>query len=218
MNILLVDDHKVLIAGLQNILARQEGFTNVWTASSPQSALQMILDAEVDVVVLDINFPGVSGLDYIKQIKKSSPKCKVVMYSMHIEEQYVIKSVLNGADGYLVKNGELEELIEGIQLVNAGNKYYTELLPESLLQKITSHRLDSELLVKSQLTKREMEILELVAKGKSNKEISDILFISDRTANTHRTNIFIKMEVNNSVDLVSKAHRNGLIDINTLIE
>jgi DNA-binding NarL/FixJ family response regulator len=216
MNILLVDDHQVLISGLQNILVRQEKFSNVWIQLSPVSAVDFVKKEDVDIVLLDINFPGMSGIDYIKEIKKVSPKTKIIIYSMHMEEQYVYKSILQGADGFLVKNGELDEIVEAIQLVFDGNKYFTELLPEHIIQKIQWKKLDNELLVKSQLTKREMEILELVAKGKSNKEIAEILFISDRTANTHRTNIFLKMEVNNSVDLVSKAHRNGLIDINTL--
>lgn len=216
MNILLVDDHQVLISGLQTILAREEQFRNVWTVHSPILAVDFVSKNDVDIVLLDINFPGKSGIDYIKRIKKASPKTKIVMYSMHMEEQYVYKSILQGADGFLVKNGELEEIIEAIKLVQEGNKYFTELLPESVIQKISQSKFDLDILVKSQLTKRELEIVEYVARGKSNKEIAEILYISDRTVNTHRTNIFIKLEVSNSVDLVSKAHRNGLIDINTL--
>lgn len=216
MNILLVDDHQVLISGLQNLLVRQEKFSNVWIQLSPVLAIDFVQKEDVDIVLLDINFPGMSGIDYIKEIKKASPKTKVVMYSMHMEEQYVYKSILQGAYGFLVKNGELDEIIEAIQLVYDGNKYFTELLPESVIQKISQSKFDLDILVKSQLTKREQEIVEYVARGKSNKEIAEILYISDRTVNTHRTNIFIKLEVSNSVDLVSKAHRNGLIDINTL--
>ncbi len=206
IKIVLVDDHALVTKGFRTILAKHKNFLIVGEANSSPEALEIIKNTEPNVVLLDINMPGETGIECAKKIVKSYSNSKIIMLTMHDEEQYILKALSVGAHGYVMKNSELEELIEAIQTVHNGGEYFSKLINAETLETIKLKLKENpEWNELTELTKREIQIIKAIAEGWSNKEISDQLYISDRTVNTHRTNIMAKMKVKNSVELVVKA-------------
>ena len=206
IKIVLVDDHVLVTKGFRTILAKHKNFLIVGEANSSIEALEIIKYTKPDVVLLDINMPGETGIECAKKIAKSFSNSKIIMLTMHDEEQYILKALSVGAHGYVMKNSELEELKEAIETVHNGGEYFSKLINTESLEaiKLKLHE-DPNMKGVIVLTKREIQIIKLIAEGLNNKEISQKLFISDRTVNTHRTNIMAKMQVKNSVELVVKA-------------
>ena len=155
---------------------------------------------------MDINMPIMNGLDCIKEIKQHPLKTKIICLTMHHEEIYVLKALKAGANGYILKDTEIKELVAAIEKVyHSDDFYYCEKLDLDIKKKINNPSLLSNFDENFNLTSRELEVIKLLAQGLNNKEISEKLFISDRTVNTHRTNIMFKMNVKNVVELVVKA-------------
>ncbi len=206
IKIVLVDDHALVTKGFRTILAKNKNFLIVGEANSSPEALEIIKNTKPDVVLLDINMPGETGIECAKKIAKSFSNSKIIMLTMHDEEQYILKALSAGAHGYVMKNSELEELTTAIETVHNGGEYFSKLINEETLESIKLKLKENpEYNDLHELTKREIQIIKAIAEGWSNKEISDQLYISDRTVNTHRTNIMAKMKVKNSVELVVKA-------------
>ena len=209
IKLLLVDDHQVITDGLKALLDKQPGIRVSATASNGFEALELIKLLEFDLVLMDIDMPGMNGLDATLLIKKMKKPPKVVILSMHSEKGMVEELIANGVDGYLLKNSGKEELINAIKKVMAGDKYFGSEVTLSLLNKKSP---ESTIKGNFDLTEREIEILRLVAEGLTNKEIGEKLFISHRTVDTHRTNLMRKLEVNNIAGLISFAIKNKLIE------
>lgn len=208
IRLLLVDDHQVITDGLKSLLNNQQGMRVASTASHGKEALEIIKILGIDVVLMDIDMPVMNGLDATKLIKKTNNPPKVIILSMHSEKGMVEELIACGVDGYLLKNTGKEELINAIETVMSGNKYFDSDVTLSLLSKkdpvnqsMTDHG----------LTTREIEILRLIADGFTNKEIGEKLFISHRTVDTHRTNLMRKLGTNNIAGLISFAIKNKLI-------
>lgn len=210
IKLLLVDDHQIIIDGLQSIIQGAEGFNVTTFANNGREALDVLKILAVDVVLMDIDMPVMNGLDAAKIIKEKYPSVKVIILSMHGEKAMIKDLLRMCVDGYLIKNASKEELINAIKMVAAGDRYFSSEVTISLLN---NEPADNKTITRSglKLTSREIEILKLVAEGYTNKEIGDQLFISHRTVDTHRTNLMKKLEVNNVAGLIGYAIKNGII-------
>ena len=208
LNILLVDDHQIIIDGLRLLVNSVEGMTVIGDANNGKEAIELLKVLDADVVLMDIDMPAMNGLDATKLIKAKAGNTKVIILSMHCESGMVKELIEIGVDGYLLKNASKEELIQAITKVAEGQQYFATDVTLSLLDKNKPH-IQSNLEI--ELTKRETEILKLIADGFSNKEIGEQLYISHRTVDTHRTNLMKKLEVNNIAGLISFAIKNGIV-------
>jgi two-component system, NarL family, invasion response regulator UvrY len=209
MKVLVADDHTIVREGLKQIIKTMNLFTFVDEAENGFDALQKIETNDYNLVVLDISMPGKSGLDILKTMKERNEKANVLMLSVHPQEQYAIRAFQLGASGYLCKSCIYEELSSAVKKILAGGKY----IPSDLAEKIVFEKKDA--LNKSpheKLSAREFQIMCMLAKGVSVKDIAAELFISDRTVSTHRTRILKKMGIEKNAELTSYALKNNLIE------
>ena len=212
IKIVLVDDHALVMKGFTNLLSKKGDFKIVGEATSSIEALEIVKKQKPDVVLMDINMPDETGIESARKIVKLHPGTKIIMLTMHNDEQYILKALSVGAKGYIMKNCELDELVQAIEEVNKGNEFFSKNIDQQIIQSIKEKiNEQGQELEHTELTKREIQIIKAISEGLSNKQISDKLYISDRTVNTHRTNIMAKMKVKNSVELVVKALRENLI-------
>jgi DNA-binding NarL/FixJ family response regulator len=203
--ILLVDDHAILLDGIKNLLDKEEGLTVVGLADNADKALEFLRKNEVDIVITDFNMPGMDGLSLVNTIKRLKPSVKTIVLSMH-DESHLVKEILRtGINGYVLKKDTHKELLKAIHEVQAGRMFLSSDINKMLivnLQNPDEGRL---------LTDREREIVKLIAKEYSNKDIAEELFISERTVETHRKNIFKKTGTNSLVGLIKFAYANNLV-------
>ncbi len=208
LNILLVDDHQIIIDGLRELVNNEKGMQVVGAANNGSEAIEMLKVLDADVVLMDIDMPVMNGLDATREIKSRGGKTKVIILSMHCESGMVKELIGIGADGYLLKNASKEELIGAIRNVAGGRQYFATDVTLSLLSK---DKPQTQQGLTVELTRREREILTLIVDGYSNKEIGKKLFISHRTVDTHRTNLMKKLGINNIAGLISFAIKNGIV-------
>lgn len=204
MKILLVDDHAILMDGVTSLLEKED-LEVAFQAASAELALQYLRDHKVDLVITDFNMPGMDGLSLIHTIKRLEPSTKIIVLSMH-DEIHLVKEILkSGVDGYVLKKDTQRELLKAIAEVKEGRVFMSSDINKLLivnLQNPDEGRL---------LTDREREIVKLIAKEYSNKQIAEELFISERTVETHRKNIFRKTGTSSLVGLIKFAYANNLI-------
>lgn len=210
IRILLADDHALIRTGIRNLLEGRKDFAIVGEASDGEEVLRQVIALKPDIVIVDISMPKVSGIDATKHIKERFPDIRVLVLTMHENPEYVYQIFKSGASGYLLKNTGKEELIEAIRAVSQGKKFVSphvsEIMISEYIRKANARDEGSE---GTQLTKREREILELIARGMNNQQIADKLFISPRTVDTHRTNIMQKLNVHDAANLVRYALEHG---------
>lgn len=211
IKIALVDDHIMVTKGFKNLLSKNEKFEIIGTASTTDEALLLVERELPDIVLMDINMGEKSGIDCSAEIIDKYPETKIIMLTMHHEEQYIQKALSVGAVGYILKNSDIEELNEGIENVYNGGNYFSKIIREETINKILQKIENEEDFYVRELTKREIQIIKAISEGLNNKQIAKRLYISDRTVNSHRTNIMHKMNVKNSVELVVKAIREKII-------
>ena len=210
--LLFVDDHQLIIDGLKGFFLANPKYKIVGEANNGEDAIKLASVLVPDLILMDIEMPGISGIQASQEIKKANPEIKIVIISMHKEKELIKKLLSYNIDGYLLKNSSQEEVLRSTQLVLSGEQYFSEDVKESL--KKANDKLEvrvSDVSILGSLTEREIEILKNVADGKSNKEIGEVLFISHRTVDTHRTNLMKKLNVNNVAGLIKFAFKNGLI-------
>jgi DNA-binding NarL/FixJ family response regulator len=206
IKLLLVDDHQLITDGLKSLLKDVPGIRVSATAENGKEAIEVLNLLSIDLVLMDIDMPVMNGLDATRLIKKREHPPRIMILSMHSEKGMVEDLINTGVDGYLLKNSGKEEIINAIQKVVAGEKYFASDVTLSLLKKCNPGYSPAH-----DLTEREVEILTLIADGFSNKEIGSQLFISHRTVDTHRTNMMKKLDVNNIAGLIRCAIKNGII-------
>ncbi len=169
-----------------------------------------------DIIVLDISFPDISGIEITKIITQKYPQIKIIMLSMYTNEYFIFNSINSGAKGYLPKNISKRELIQAIHQVYAGNEYFSETIKNIILKsylKKAKNQPAENAKTPDALTTRELEILKLVAEGLANQQIADKLFISIRTVDAHKNHIMQKLQLNSIVDLIKFAIRNKIVDL-----
>lgn len=210
--ILLADDHQLIIDGLRGFIETNSDYTVVGEANTGTEAVRLAEVLSPDVILMDIEMPEMTGIQASEEIKRNHPEIKIIIVSMHNEKQLIKKLIDQGADGYILKNSQQKEVLDAIEKVLKNQTYFSQDVTLSLLDKSSSRStVSSEALSISQLTEREIEILKLVAKGMTNKEIGDELNISHRTVDTHRTNLMKKLDATNVAGLIRFAFKNGLI-------
>jgi two-component system response regulator NreC len=212
VKLLIADDHQIIIDGLKSLLRDVPFLKVVGEATNGRQALDYLKLIQVDLILMDIDMPVLNGIEATRLLKDQYPGVRVIILSMHNESGLIKTLLKSGADGYVLKNADREELIEAIKMVASGKSYFSADVTRSLAGEDESgpsaFQKDQRI---AELTVREIEILKLVAEGYSNKEIGEKLFISHRTVDTHRTNLMKKLDVNNVAGIIRFAIRSGFI-------
>jgi DNA-binding NarL/FixJ family response regulator len=203
--ILTIDDHEVVREGVKGIFAT--GVAVFGEARNGAEAINLIHDQDWDIAILDISLGGRSGLDVLKEIKQLRPKLPVLMLSMHAEDQYAMRAFKAGASGYISKASSRDELREAVLKVIKGGRYVSPSMAEKMVFDLSS----SEKPPHEQLSDRELEVLLLIASGKTVGEIADLLALSDKTISTYRRRILDKMQLSTNAELTHYAIRNNLV-------
>ena len=211
IRIALVDDHQIVRDGLSALLAPIEDMDVVAQASSGREAVTLARKNSVDVFVMDIAMSDLNGLEATQRIVAADATAKIVMLSMHAGEEYVVRSMQNGARGYLVKNAAPEELEAAIRKVASGGVYLSPSIGDTMRAHILNKSHASQ--TQEALTSRQREILQAIAEGTSTRGIAEKLCISPKTVETHRSQIMSKLNINNVPGLVRYAIRHGIIDV-----
>lgn len=206
MRILLVDDHAIVTDGLQAILQNVEGFEVVKKLTSGDFALAYLKQFPVDIMITDYSMPDMDGVTLVKKAKLINPTLKIIVLSMH-DEVGLIKEMLSaGVDGYVLKKYAQQELVSAIENVNFGRQFFSSEVNKALLSTLIPQE-NSE----HSITERELEVLKLLAKELTSKQIADKLFISERTVETHRKNLMRKTNSTNGIGLVRYAYEKKII-------
>lgn len=209
IRVLLVDDHKLVRTGIRKILEESAGIEVAGEAETGEQGLQMARDERPDVVLMDVNMPGIGGLETTRKLKASHPELKIIVVSVHASEPYPARLLEAGALGYLTKDCASEEIVTAVRQVAAGERYIAADIARELAYSMLSGSQKSPL---DNLSQREMQVMLMVTQGHSVQSISDKLFLSPKTVSTYRYRLFQKLEVNNDVELTRLAMRHGLID------
>jgi two-component system response regulator NreC len=212
VRILLADDHTVMRAGLRLLLERHEDFEVVGEAADGRQAVDIATELKPAVVVMDIAMPQLNGVEAARQILNRDPDTAIVMLSMHSDESYVLRSLKAGARAYLLKDSAEADLVSAIQAIIEGKSFFSPgvraLLKEDYIHRLAKFGADDTYEL---LTAREREVLQLVAEGRSNKEVAALLNLSLYTVETHRTHILQKLNLHSVPDLILYAVRKGII-------
>ena len=209
LKILIADDHAIVREGIKQILKSMQDVDFIDEASEGYDALAKIINVGYDLVILDISMPGLSGLDILQKMREKNIKSRVLVLSLHPQEQYAMRTFKLGASGYLSKNSAYEELIKAINKIVSGGKYVSADLAEKVLFNDYEKNKNSP---HDCLSEREFQVMILLAKGKSNKEIAKEIIISDKTVSSYRARILQKMSMKNNADFTLYAVRNNLIE------
>lgn len=209
IELLLVDDHDLVRSGLRRLLEEESDFKIIGEAGTGEDALKMARQSNPDVILMDINMPGMGGLEATRRLLASNPKVKIIAVSMYSEEPYPSRLLEAGAAGYLSKDSAAEEVVSAVRQVAAGKSYVApsiaSKLAVSLIQGSRGSPFDT-------LSQREMQVVLMVTQGQSTKAISDSLCLSPKTVSTYRYRVFEKLDVSNDVELTRLAMRYGLLD------
>jgi DNA-binding NarL/FixJ family response regulator len=206
--IVLADDHALFRQGLKGILEGTADFEIVGEAGDGLELLALLNQVQPHLVILDISMPNLRGIEAIPEIKKVCPDMKILVVTMHKDKEYLYQAISEGADGYFLKKDAGEELFSAIEKIRRGKVYVSPSLSEDLTDYWENIR---QMTRRSVLTNREKEVLGLIAKGKANREIADIFYISVHTVERHRANPMEKLDLKNTADLVKYAIEKGYV-------
>jgi len=210
IKVMLVDDHDIVRTGIRLVLEKVSGISIVGECSDGREALQMVETAKPDVLLMDVNMPGMSGLEATRKICDIDPYVRIIILTIHAENPYPKQLLDAGAQGYLTKGCAAKELEEAIRKVYAGQRYVgTDIAQQMALSMLPGGKKDSPFDV---LTSREMEVMMLLVRGKKAKEIGHILGLNDKTVATYKYRILEKLDLKNDVKLTHMAIRHGILD------
>jgi DNA-binding NarL/FixJ family response regulator len=214
INILIADDHTMFVDGIESILKVESDMLVVGRSYDGPTVIEFVKNNKVDIILLDVNLPGMNGIEVCKEITASFPAIKVLAISMFNEESFVSEILNNGAKGYILKNTGREELLKAIRTVSGGESYFSKDVTETIMKGLMNHRKASN---KSsaffpKLSRREKEVLKLIAQEFTTQEIADSLFISLKTVESHRSSLLSKLNARNSVGLIRIAMENNMLE------
>lgn len=212
ISVLLVDDHALILQGLKYIVSDLQEVGNVITASTASEALTYLSNIQIDICILDIELPDLNGFELIREIRNKVPDMKIIINTMHEELWMVNKMISMDVDGVVLKSANTCELVCAIKSVQNGEKYFCSEFSR-LRRKVFAS--PEYLAGNIQLTNREYDVLLAISKGLQTREIAELLHVSVNTVESHRKNLFFKLGVRNSVELVIKAIKNGLITLDS---
>lgn len=208
----VVDDHDIFRDGLVRLLAERDGITVVGDAADGERALRLVERLAPDVVVMDLNMPGLSGIEAIRRLAGVAPHSRVIVLTISVADSDVVEAIVAGACGYLLKDATIDEIVAGVRAAAVGDSLLSPRIATGLLERMrelaangngAEHR--------SELTERELEVLRLVAQGMDNAEIAQALVISPQTAKNHVSNILAKLQLENRIQAAVHAVRRGLV-------
>jgi DNA-binding NarL/FixJ family response regulator len=209
ITILLADDHDVVRKGMKMLLEDETSVKVIGEASDGLDAVEKVKNLMPNVVILDLTMPNMNGIEAAKIISEQYPDVKILIFSMHNNREYIVNSVENGANGYLLKDTGKEELMRAIRVVSEGRKYFppeiSEVIIDELLAKTASNQDNSGKPIFQKITPKEKQILSMIVQGLNSREIADKLFLSIRTVDNHRANMMKKTKAKNTADLVMMA-------------
>jgi DNA-binding NarL/FixJ family response regulator len=208
VRILICDDHEVMRRGMKTLLESHNGWTVCGEASTGREAIDLAAKQRPDVAIIDITMPNLNGLDAAKRVKKVSPKTQILIFSLHFSDELLREVIDSGARGYLTKSESGEHLIAAVEALGQHRPFFTADAQAAIMKGVVKEKTPSEM----KLTTREREILQLLAEGKSNKEIAYALHLSTKTIETHRANIMQKLGAHNVTELVLYAIRHRLVE------
>lgn len=207
IKLIIADDHELFRNGLAELLRKHDDIKVVQSVADGLELMKLVdSQFEADIVLLDITMPNMDGFEVLKELKTLSADLKPIVISMHNDGNYIAKCAKMGAYGYLLKNTDESELILAIRTVNKGKKYFSAEISEKMINFMSTQSISEDI-----LSNKETEVLGLISKGLTTKEIATQLFVSSRTIETHRANILKKLEVKNTAELIKKASKMNLI-------
>lgn len=212
IRIVLVDDHAVLRAGLKVLIDGERDMHVVGEAGDGREGLRVTSELNPDVVVTDISMPGLNGIEGVRLIKQAQPEIKIIVLSMHSNQEYVTEVLQAGADGYVIKQSDASEVIAAIRAVLAGGAYLSPTISKHLIDGYLSQS-PSDIPSAPKLTTREREVAQLIGEGQSTREISETLSISVKTVETHRMNIMKKLNTTNQADIIKYTIKKGWVNL-----
>jgi two-component system invasion response regulator UvrY len=213
INVMLVDDHDLVRKGIRRLLDDASGIKVVAEAMDGEQAIREVRKKKPDVILMDVSMPGIGGLEATRKITRSLPDMKIIAVTIHDEDPFPARLLEAGAAGYITKGCAIEEIISAIQSVHQGKQYITPAVAQKLALSFVNHGAKS---VIEELTQREMQVMLMMVRGDSNKEISISLCLSPKTTSTYRYRLFEKLGVDNDVELTRFAIRHGLIKENII--
>lgn len=212
VQILLAEDHNLVRAGLRSLLDNIDDVKVIAEAKDGREALNLTQLLEPDLVLMDIAMPSLNGLEAAAQISQNYPKTQVIILSMHANEEYVLRALRVGVAGYLLKDADVDELTLALTAVSRGEIYLSPAISKQVVADYV-RRVDGDISSLEKLTARQREILQLVAEGKTTKEIAKILRISIKTVETHRSDLMTRLDIHDIAGLVRYAIRTGVISV-----
>jgi DNA-binding NarL/FixJ family response regulator len=218
IKVLLVDDHQLIRDGIKSMLSNTDDLEVIGSVSSGEHSINEVRENRPDVILMDIMMGGMTGIEATRWIKDFDPSIKVILLTMEISREYVSAGIKSGVDGYLPKDVDKETLLESLRTVHSGGRFFNDAIMKLVFEDFYSHEKlrSTDKKLPNDLTKREYEVLGLVAAGKTNKELAEVLFISVKTVETHKTHIMEKLGLKNTTELVKYAIKNKIISIDSL--
>ncbi|KFF16791.1 response regulator [Flavobacterium hydatis] len=215
IRVVLADDHVFVRDGIKSLLKNESNIEVVGEAADGLEALEIVINKQPDLLIVDIRMPHLTGIEVVERLREQNQSVKIIILTMHESEEYVLKSIKAGADGYLLKGSSKEEFLKALHTVAMGGKYFSGDISAILIKQLLNNNFNVDLRQSSgeetMITRREREILKLLLTGKGNKEIAETLNISKRTAEVHRFNLMKKLKVKNLMELSNKATEYSLI-------
>ena len=212
LRVLIVDDHDLFRSGLRNLLEEQ-GVVLVGEAATGGDAVKLVRERNPDVVVMDLNMPGMSGIDATRHISAIAPLTRVVMLTISDQDSDVMDAILAGACGYLLKDASIQDLMAGIEAASRGESLISPHIAAKVLQRVRATSTQPEIAstIRAELSDREIEVLKLIANGKDNGVIAAELHISPKTVKNHISNILMKLQIDNRIQAAVYAVRSGIV-------
>jgi DNA-binding NarL/FixJ family response regulator len=211
ITILLADDHPIVREGLRTLFSAEPDFNIVGEATDGLAAAQLAERLQPDVLLTDLMMPNLSGLEVTRQVRRRAPQTRVIILSIHANEAYVLEALRGGASAYVLKDSRTNILLLAVREVMAGRRYLSPPLTERAIEAYMAQTKETVFDIAELLTTREREVLSLIVQGHSNTKIGEMLSISPRTADTHRTNIMRKLDVHSQADLVKFVRQHNLL-------
>ena len=214
INILVVDDHSLVREGIIAMLSGVDSFSIVGDAASGEESIPIVETLNPDVILMDINMPGLNGIETSKVLLTKNADLRIIILSMDVTQEYISEAIKAGVSGYLAKDSKKDILIQAIRKVNSGEQYFGERVSEVIFKGFYSQSKGEKIAKQNKdLSKREVEVLKLIASGMSNRDIADKLFISIRTVDAHRNHIMQKLSLKSTAELVKYAIKEQIIEL-----
>ena len=207
IRLIITDDHPVIRDGIKTVLANEKEIELAGCAGDGAELMELLETKKADVILMDINMPGINGIEATKLVKKKYPEIKVISFSQYDEKRFIKQMLKNGANGYLLKNSSASEMVKAIKITHSGGMYLSEDLPNIFGEK--PKRRSNYLF--PNLTRREIDVLKEICQEKNTTEIAETLFLSPNTVETHRANLLLKVGVKNTAGLVKWAIENEIV-------